>query len=138
MGGKMAEEVSLHMEHAQLALDDGKLLLGNSGSRQGAIGRAWVAMIHAGWAMLLSVGEPVNTDDDVIAALEKRFGNNSWFYGYITGAKDVYLRVEFGAPVQAASLPANAAGAVSNADKFISMAHEFIITGDRRCWSVFE
>lgn len=134
----MGEEVLLHMDRAQLALTDAKILLANSGSSQGAIGRAAVAMIHAGWAMLLSVGKPVNVHDGVIPALQDQFGNNSWFYGYITGTNDVYLRAEFGAPVQAASLAANAAGAVSNADRFITMAQELVRTGNVGRWSAFQ
>ena len=78
----------------RLALDDGRILLGSSGSHAGTIGRAGVAMIHAGWAMLLSVGDPINTHENVIPALNRRFGNNSRFYGFITGASEVYLRAE--------------------------------------------
>jgi uncharacterized protein (UPF0332 family) len=131
----MGENVSLHMERAGSALADGEILLSNSGSYQGAIGRAAVAMIHAGWPMLLSVGGRVNSQEDVIPALKVHFGDNSPFYGYITGANGVYLIVEFGSPVNARSLKANATNAVSNADKFTTMARVFIEAGDKRVWS---
>src|SRR5208282_1661876 len=67
----MEDAVLGHMTLARLALEEGTFLQGHSVSAHGVLDRALVAMINAGWAMLLRKGEPVNTHEEVIPALKR-------------------------------------------------------------------
>jgi uncharacterized protein (UPF0332 family) len=134
----MEDAVSGRMALALSALETGLILLENHSSPHSVIDRARVAMINAAWATLLSAGEPVNDHDDVIPALRRRFGNNSKYYGFITGAEDVCRRFEFGPPItDTSSLEANAQRSVRNARVFLEAAAEFISTRDEHWWQVY-